>query len=432
MTHRHAGLMRRHLVIVGAIAAQLMLIAPTGVAAADPAQVTLDSEKVTLAKESAGGWSATVGLTNVTDGPVAVVARSAKPGCALTVNDGSSFGLPAAKHTDVTVGIPAACDAGADAQGFAFTVGPDPPKLAATAKASSTEVDWTPLVAFLVAVAAALLVVGVVLGVWWGQADDDNKTHVREKTKSHAKHGLGRALQSFWFFLFTPLDGLNDSWSFKDSWVTNVTAGSGLVITVLGSADVLKAVLGDTAEETLGVITVAAAIALALTGAAGVIVLTVKRPASEFVTVSGLLVASAIAFGAAAGQVWAIALLLGRLDLGSIGDVAVWVAVGLATVLLIAYAFTSLIGLLTEGTIPPQQWPLSAVVPTEVYSAAIVAAALDGDEAVNSAHVESLLRELTPPKEQPETDAVLPADRAARLVSLRAPRSRNERRSAMP
>jgi hypothetical protein len=171
--------------------------------------------------------------------------------------------------------------------------------------------------------------------------------------------------------------------------LSSVTAGSGLFIVVLGTSNVLDAVLGDKAQATLGIVTVAGAIAAALTGAAGVLVLTLRTPGSPDVTAGGLLASSVIAFGAAGGQVWAIAVLLQDLDLG-FAEVWVWVAAGLASLMLAAYAYTSLTGLLSIGTKPPPPEP-SKRVPESVYAAAIVAAASPNASVVDSKAVEKLL-----------------------------------------
>jgi hypothetical protein len=168
----------------------------------------------------------------------------------------------------------------------------------------------------------------------------------------------------------TPLKGLDKSWSFKDSWLSSVTAGAGLALGVLGSSDFLKAALGDKAEATVGAATVAGLVGAALTGAAGVLVLAIKRPGTPGITIAGLLSGSAVAFAAAGGQVWTVAVLLSDVDLG-FGDAIVWVAAVAATAMLIAYACTSLLDLLLEGTKPDEAAPPAAAqaVTLEVLAA---------------------------------------------------------------
>jgi hypothetical protein len=197
------------------------------------------------------------------------------------------------------------------------------------------------------------------------------------------------------------LAGLSDSWSFKDSWVSNLTASSGLVIAVLGSSDVLKSVLGDDAEAAVGATTVAGAIALALTGAAGVVVLTIKKAGAKEINVAGLLAGSAIAFGAAGGQIWAVTLLLNDVDLG-VAKLILWIAAVLASLLLLSYAFRSLLDVLITGTEPKADDSLSASVPSEIYAAAIGVAAGTGHGPVTFAEVEAILERLKPPTDKPK------------------------------
>ncbi len=164
---------------------------------------------------------------------------------------------------------------------------------------------------------------------------------------------------------------------------------------MLGSSDVLKAVIGPEAETAIAVTTVTGAVALALVGAAGVLVLAIRRSGSQYISIGGLLAGSIVAFGAAAGQVWAVTFLLKDAGLHFVFWI-VLVAAVLASALLVVYAVTSVIGLLTQGTATkPNEEPLSSPVQTEIAAAAIVAEAIHANGEVTRSKVEALLTDLT-------------------------------------
>jgi hypothetical protein len=316
------------------IALLVALLLPAGARAAD-ATFVLDGTTTTLTPMAGGkGWTAKVGLTNLTRGAVTGTVASAAGGCALTVANGlATFTVPASQHTDLTIHVPASCTRAAGEDGLAFTVaGPDGASLGVIASlaAKATPFAWNPFIAFLVALGVALAWVSTIYE-WW---------------RRHGGKGRPNGL-------FAALAGLDKSWSFSDSWVSNLTAAAGLVTVGLGSSDALETLLGDAGKTTLGAATVAGAVALALTGAAGVVVLSFKRAAADGVAVGGLLGGAWLAFAAALGQIWTVSLLLSKVDLGTVGY---WVVIGgavAATLLLGWYAWASLRDFLTAGTKPP-------------------------------------------------------------------------------
>jgi hypothetical protein len=188
--------------------------------------------------------------------------------------------------------------------------------------------DWSPMYAFPWATGAALLLVGAI-------------------------YVVGRIVaKESWPRLFKPLTGLDSSWSFSDSWATNVTAGAGLLTATLGSSDLLSSILGDDGKAAVAGATVAGVIGAALVAAAGVVVLAFRTfKTSEFLAF-GVLVGTILGLGAAAGQVWAVYLLLKDVDLGAAGT---FVTIGafVASGLLVTYTFTSLIGLMVQSAASP-------------------------------------------------------------------------------
>jgi hypothetical protein len=242
---------------------------------------------------------------------------------------------------------------------------------------------WSALLAFPFALLAALAVVLCVYLFWRAP-----------RAAANDRRSLGVALT-----------GLDKSWTFKDSWVTNLTAASGVIVTVVGSSEFLTAVVGSDAQGAIGVVTVAALISVAITGAAGIAVLALKGPLQNETTILGLLTGTFLSLGAAAGQVWAVVWALDDVSLGA-GHWLMWVGAGLATSLLLAYGITSILGLLTQGTAAAVIGdPLKPPYSNEVVAAAILAASRGG--LVTHTSVHNVLahlsegREIKLPKKEP-------------------------------
>ena len=285
------------------------------------ATLVLDGQP-SLAKSSNGASSASLLLTNLTDASVQITANAT--GCSLTVGGGSALELEPARQTEVTVGIPQSCPVSNSFKFYIDSAGAAPIRVEAAAS-SAAKPYWSPLWSFLGALFVALIVVAVTYVRWPG-------------TQPATEKGLDQ-----------PLKGLESSWSFKESWATNATAASGLFIGVLGSSEFLKAVLGPEAEAAIGVATVVGLIATSLVGVAGVLVLALRGKDSSETTVGGLLAGTVVALGAAGGQIWAITIELDSVNLGVI-DSGKYVVAVLASMLLALYAFTSIRGLLKQGT----------------------------------------------------------------------------------
>jgi uncharacterized membrane protein len=405
--------------------------APAAAVANNPAAATLDSSDVTLT-EADHGWTASVGFTNLTDDSLKISVQTQTPiaGCQkLTVDKHDSASVPAAQHADLTVGAPSCPADKAVALRLAVSgsgVTQKPLQVTASPK-GTTAIDWTPLISFPLGIVVGLVLTTIVYFRW-------KDWHRKRRTKlSAGATGTG---------LNTPLNGLEASWSFKDSVASNLTAASGLVALVLGSSDFLKAALGPKPEAVVAVATVAGAIAVALVGTAGVLTLTIRKTTDTEISIGGLLAGTAVALGAAGGQVAAIAWLLSGVDLGRIGW---WVALGaasLAGVLLVAYGYFSTLGLLRQGTkASPDKDPLASPAPVEIAAAAIGAIATMRPEDLNYEHVTKVIGDLV---KRPSPDDAAAAPRVAAeavagngppqfvMVAGPEPRTPLAHRSALP
>ncbi len=105
----------------------------------------------------------------------------------------------------------------------------------------------------------------------------------------------------------SPVGNLEAGWSFKDSWVANLTVASTALIALLTSADALTSVLGEEPAAALGVMTVAGLVSAAIVGVANTVVKLVG-PEVSVVTVGGLIASTTLVVLAAGFQVVTVAL----------------------------------------------------------------------------------------------------------------------------
>jgi hypothetical protein len=313
-------------------AAGLGLLGPPSALGA-PSPVALDSGDVALTESTGGGWTTSVGLTNLTSAPLAVQPQPAVPqvGCAPHLDHSAT--LPAAQHTTFKVTVPAACDLTGKKLTLNLVAGTGTsattlPITAALAAKKPRKPDWEALWWFAATLGGGLLLSLLAFVTW-------DPTH-------GAKRRLDQAL---------PYVGA--SWSFGGSWASNVTVAGGLLGGVLGSSSLLKQVLGDNSEGALALVTIAGAISAALIGAAGIIALTFQTTEKGQFTAGGLLVASAVALGAGGGQLVVIYVASRHLDLGGRQDDLVPALLVVALMLLALYGYRSLQQVFVRGTKPP-------------------------------------------------------------------------------
>jgi hypothetical protein len=158
-----------------------------------------------------------------------------------------------------------------------------------------------------------------------------------------------------------PLKYLESTWSFKDSWVSNVTVAGGLLTGIFGSTDVVTAFLGPDAKSSVALATVGAATAAAFIAAGPIVVQATKSKVGDFFTVGGLLAASAVTLSGASGEIWVVYRSGQELDLGGWED-RIWIAALAAGALLALYAYRTLLATLAHGLQPPPPTPPSDTI----------------------------------------------------------------------
>jgi hypothetical protein len=311
-------------------------------AAAQGATVALDSSSPALEKQESG-WSTAVDLTNLTG--EAVILRVTPPqdagaGCLVTPE---VLSLRKAEQQEFTLDISDGCSLGK--QGFTVKLETErvtPAQVVAvTAVEKSTpSPDWHALWGFV----WLLLLLPIILAA-----------------------GISQGFR----FLVKPLEYLDATWSFSDSWVTNITAAGGLLTGIFGSTDVVTALLGEDAKSSVALATVGAAIALALIAMGPLVLGATKSRDNKFNTVGGLLAASAVTLMGAFGELWVLLRSGEELSLGGWEHRIVIVAI-LAALLLLAYSVRSVIATIDEGLHHPPTPPESDTI----QAAKLVAAAL--------------------------------------------------------
>lgn len=309
--------------VVGVVLLAAVAVGSTQALAA-PATLVIDTRAPKLAEADGGGYTASVGLTNLTsvDAPLAVTATG-DPGCRPTLDKPA---VPAAEKVTAKLTIPAECALPGGQFKAVVTAGAARFDLqSAKPKAEAAKPDWNELRAFPILFFGLPLLAVMLFALF------------RDKEE----HRLG-----------TKLEHLDEGWSFKDSWVSNITIVAALLTGLIGSSDVLTAVLGDDAEGSLALATVGAAIAAAMV-AAGPIVLVICKSGKSY-TVGGLLLAAGIVLAGAAGQIWVTYRAGTKLDLGDAEDY-LWLGAAAAGLLLLVYAYKSIAEVLAIGTTAPEK-----------------------------------------------------------------------------
>jgi hypothetical protein len=326
-----------------------LLLASTALAESTP--VTIEDASPSLEAGKDGGYTSALALTNQTDDKVDLTVKAgdaADEGCKPTVKPKV---LPPPEQRRVLVTIPAGCTVGDNGFNYKLTATPDTGSpltlnlIAAPKPKAEEKPEWGALKAFPYA-AIGLFVFAVLIFFGWAR--------VRGST----------------YVLTDPLNHLDASWSFKDSWVSNVTVAGALLTGIFGSADVVKAVIGEDADSSIALATVGGAVAIAFIGAAPIILLStvtktdhVENPGDTAtsikptISVWGLLLASSVLLAGAFGQLWVMYRSGTKLDLGGFDDGWLLVVFVVPAALLAVYALRTLIATLDAGTPPPAKAP---------------------------------------------------------------------------
>jgi hypothetical protein len=327
---------------------------------------TIDSRSAELQKGDGGGWTVALGFTNLTDKKVTLTAKpsnGADKGCDLVLDHEQ---LLAAVHTSVNVTVPAGCKVGNDGIDFAVSAksGTSPPVkfdvTAAPKPDSASKPEWRALWAFPIIFAGLVFAAAICLLL------------VPKNPNTELKY-------------------LDATWSFNDSWVSNVTVLGGLLAGIFGSSEVVTALLGEDAKSSIALATVGVAVAAAIIAAGPIILLSTKSK-NDFVTLGGFLLGAAVTLSGAAGELWVVYRSGRRLDLGGLEHDIVGLAVA-GFVVLGLYAIRTIPATIRHGTTEPDAPPLSDTL----VAARLIVKALKAQKDVDTTMLE---RELGPDGEE--------------------------------
>lgn len=168
----------------------------------------------------------------------------------------------------------------------------------------------------------------------------------------------------------TTLPHLPTTWSFKESWASNMTAGVAVVSSVVGSTDVVKVFLGEQAEASTALATVGAAVSVAFLGLGALLVQTAKHVNSEFPTAGGFLLGVACTLAGAFGELVTLYVSGRKLNMDGVQD-AILPAMIVVAIVLVIYTMISVRATLETGTVqaPPAPVQLSEGTITAVLLA---------------------------------------------------------------
>jgi hypothetical protein len=347
----------------------LAMLTPASAAAAT-SLIAIDDSSPDLTQGDDESWSGTLSVTNLTDGALQLSATPAGTSGGDCKVELSREAIGAAQSLEMNLAVASACDVTGDSFDLTLTASGETTQdlsLAASTKPGDADPDWGELLAFPVALLAALIVLsGRFLKP--GKPNDDVE---------NAPPNISNALQTRRYFASERLEYLPATYTFKDSWVSNITVIAGLLTGIFGSAEVVKAFLGDDAERAIALATVGSAVGVILVGA-GVVILTAARSQrmkegrlSESFTAGGLVGATAVTVGGAFGQLWIGWKTGAEFDLGGWEDALV-AAFALAALLLLWYTFSTLrASLRARTTAPPPPKPSELAQLIEVVKAAL-------------------------------------------------------------
>ncbi|GAB1513615.1 hypothetical protein [Actinophytocola sp. KF-1] len=322
--------MRGALFAVVVIAAMLTC---TPRAVADPAYFTVDDTTPDLSDNR----TVALTVTNLTGEDLDIVVRPRKPAadCGLGAQPDT---LPRAQPTTVTITVPETCPV--PDTGLRILVIAPPTQVDVIVKAPPAAAStWSVLLVF----PAVLLLFAAVATMLWRR-----EMSTRDEDE---------------------LPYLDAAWSFKDSWAGNVTVIGGLLTGVLGSSDVVKAILGEDSEQSIALATVGAAIAVAFVAAGPVLFLATKR--NKIFRISGLFAAATLTVSGAIGELVVVAESARSLDLDGFQTI-VWLPCFAAIALLLVYSYRTVHQTVVDGTTAPDP-PVDSDV---IRAAKLVVAAL--------------------------------------------------------
>jgi hypothetical protein len=314
-------------------------------ASAQSGLLVVDDVTPALKQGDDGVWSGTLGVTNLTDGAMELSLAPADATDTDCQPELSKKAIGEAQGASPKLTVPNTCESTDGTFEFTLTASNSTSQaiaVEAELQEDNEDPNWGPLRAFVLTVPLSVVALYLLVHAGW-------------KTSPP-----------------TRLEYLGSSWSFKDSWLSNITILGAVLTGIFGSANVVKAFLGDEPDRHIAVATVGSVIAVIFIGAGPIILNTLtreseKQQAARVFTAGGLLVATGVAAGGALGQLW-VGFRAGldlepdgwewKVGAGDISwDVVVGVGAVVAVVLLVAYTLVTLRATIKTGLTEPPPPP---------------------------------------------------------------------------
>lgn len=294
-----------------------LLAAVVGLAPGVSAEVIIvDGSEVTAERADDGALTAKVSLINPTNADVPLPPPTTEvDGCTVGYAEDE---LPALAVTSVTLELAPVClPEDGSIPTISVDLDGDAGSSPITVKNPSEESDWEPLWW-----AAGIALLGTFVMVWRAaRARSETEEQLKAKRTAHeVEYDVFKRRVRDWgddepaiAFTFadlppaeygfrSPVSKLDAGWSFSESWVSNVTAVTAGVVTIVSSTDAFGAVLGAAPKTLLGVMATAGLVSAVLLGVANATVKLLGKDVSQ-TTVGGLLLSSALITFAALLQV---------------------------------------------------------------------------------------------------------------------------------
>jgi hypothetical protein len=325
------------------LAAFVTLLCSVQPAVATTLDVLVDAEEITLEAGDEGALTGTVSLQNLTDGPIILGATIEQDApCTITVDPGF---LRPGQGRDVSLTLEPDCTVTEDAElTLWFDDRGKKTSFILPVKVAESDVDWSVLgISFLIGFAVSLVVLAATVARM-----DVKLNWLRERYPILAENQFFERNRYLEFD--QPLNILKTDWSFGDNWASTVSLGSSVLVALLGTSEVLEALIGSKPEDSvMGLLTVVAALSGILV-AIGPLFLKVIGPDTSVPTVLGVLVAAFVTLGGALAQIVALVWQGGVLTAGHMPAFAVVIVVGtLFGGVVLWYAVTELWRIILTG-----------------------------------------------------------------------------------
>lgn len=169
-----------------------------------------------------------------------------------------------------------------------------------------------------------------------------------------------------------PLPAIADSWSFADSWASNIGVAAALFTGVFGTTDILEQIVGGDSTGQVAVAAVAAALAASLIGVGPILLAVLRTRDDRRHTAGGILAASGVVLTANLGLVITLWAIVG--ERSTLNSAFVTICALTACVLLVWYTARTVPETIRLGARPAPTEPSETMLASELIAEAVLRA----------------------------------------------------------